>query len=332
MPSTGKRATPSRDDENTPFSIGGEVIEPGQRRRIEIPIARLPSETWLSLTLEVINGRDPGPRLWLCAALHGDEINGIEIVRQVMEQLDPMRLHGTAVAVPVVNVFGFINQSRYLPDRRDLNRCFPGSPRGSLGARLAHMFMELVVKQCSHGIDLHTASNHRTNLPQIRANLQDDETQGCAEAFGAPVIIDSQIRDGSLRHAAAKLGIPVLVYEAGEPLRFDAESIRLGVEGVLRVMAHLGMRRGIARAHDGNSLVASGSSWIRAPRSGVLHLQTALGSHVIKKQPLADIRDAFGDDSVSVRAPSSGVVIGHTNNPLVNQGDAIIHLADVDNR
>ena len=330
MPLTERHGIPSRGDEPGKFRIGGVTVEPGQRQRLEIPIARLPSETWLSLPLEVINGRRPGPRLWLSAALHGDEINGIEIVRRVLGQIDPEDLHGTAVAVPVVNVFGFINQSRYLPDRRDLNRCFPGSPRGSLGARLANIFMHQVVKQCTHGIDLHTGSHHRTNLPQIRANAEDAETRDCAEAFGAPVIVNSQIRDGSLRHAAANIGIPVLVYEAGEPLRFDEAAIQLGVDGVLRVMSRLRMRPPARRLPAAPPQHASGSSWIRAPRSGVLHLQTALGSHIVKKQLIAEIRDAFGDDSAGVRSPWTGLVIGHTNNPLVNQGDAIIHVAHLE--
>ncbi|MEQ8963814.1 MAG: succinylglutamate desuccinylase/aspartoacylase family protein, partial [Coleofasciculus sp. C2-GNP5-27] len=153
------------------LTIGGITVAPGERKRTEIPVARLPTQTLLSLPITVINGVEAGPRLWISAAIHGDEINGVEIIRQVLERINPSQLHGVLIAVPIVNVFGFIEQSRYLPDRRDLNRSFPGSPRGSLASRLADLFMTEVVSRCTHGIDLHTAAQHRTNLPQIRANL-----------------------------------------------------------------------------------------------------------------------------------------------------------------
>ncbi len=184
----------------TGFAINDVVVEPGQCQRLELPIARLPTHTMLSLPITIVNGVQPGPRLWLSAAIHGDEINGVEMIRQVLAQVDPGQLKGTLIAVPIVNVFGFIEQSRYLPDRRDLNRSFPGSSRGSLASRLAHLFMQEVVSRCTHGIDLHTASQHRTNWPQIRANLQDRETHRCAQAFGTPVIIHAATRDGGARH------------------------------------------------------------------------------------------------------------------------------------
>ena len=307
--------------------IGGITVGPGQRRRLEIPVARLPTETWLSLPVEVLNGARPGPRLWLSAAVHGDELNGVEIISQVVARLDPGTLRGTLVAVPIVNVFGFINQSRYLPDRRDLNRSFPGSARGSLASGLAHLFMSEVVSQCTHGIDLHTGSQYRVNLPQIRANLQDPETRRFAEAFKPPVIIDARTRDGSLREAAAKRGIPVLLYEAGEPLRFDPQAIKLGVEGVFRVMAALRMCKRMVTKKRPPATQFAGTTWLRARRSGILHLEVELGQSVRKRQPLGSIADAFGGTSVFVRSPEDGVVIGHTTNPLVNRGDAVANLA-----
>ncbi|HAC62534.1 MAG TPA: deacylase [Cyanothece sp. UBA12306] len=310
--------------------IAGEEIAPGEFRRLELPVARLPTQTLLSLPITVINGIQSGPKLWLSAAIHGDELNGVEIIRQIVEKIRPKLLHGTLIAVPIVNVFGLIEQSRYLPDRRDLNRSFPGSEGGSLASRLACLFMKEIVQQSTHGIDLHTASIHRINLPQIRANLQDQETRRCAQAFGAPLLIHATTRDGSLREAASKKGIPILLYEAGEALRFDIEAIRVGVEGIERVMECLGMYQFSWYRSPVTSIEVEKSKWIRASRSGIFRLEVALGEKVVKKQKLGIIADTFGDNSVKVRATVNGIVIGHTQNPLVNQGDGIVHLAIVD--
>ncbi len=305
--------------------IRGMVVEPGQRQRFDLPVARLPTQTWLSLPIEVVNGIRSGPNLWLSAAVHGDELNGVEIIRRVLQKLKPEDLAGAVIAVPIVNVFGFINQNRYLPDRRDLNRCFPGSATGSTAARLAHLFMTEVVQQCSYGIDLHTGSLHRNNLPQIRANFHDAETVRCAEAFAPPVLMHSELRDGSLRQAASQLGKHVLLYEAGEPLRFDEAAIELGVRGVLRVMAALGMGKYHPRPRYKPRRIDQ-TTWIRARRSGILRLQTRLGEVVEPRQPLGFIADAFGENSTTVRSPAAGLLLGLSNNPLVSRGDAIVHL------
>jgi len=309
------------------FEFESVKIGPGERRRLEIPIARLPTHALVSLPVTVIQGTGPGPRLWLSAAIHGDELNGVEIIRRVLNRVDPQTLQGTLIAVPIVNVFGFLDQSRYLPDRRDLNRSFPGSVRGSLAARLARLFMERVVKQCTHGIDLHTASHHRVNLPQIRANLSHPETRRCAQAFGAPLMIHAAVRDGSLRQAAANLGIPVLLYEGGEALRFDEEAIAAGVTGILRVMAALEMQAGWPGSAAAPSIEIQQTRWVRSPHSGILHRQVKLGQCVQRQQVLGYIADAFGDSPVTVRSPWDGIVIGCTRNPLVHQGDGIFHLA-----
>ncbi|NEQ31954.1 MAG: succinylglutamate desuccinylase/aspartoacylase family protein [Leptolyngbya sp. SIO4C5] len=311
----------------TSIEIGDYSIPPGKKQQLDLPVARLPTQTQLSLPVTVINGSQPGPRLWLSAAIHGDELNGVEIIRQVLTQVQPKQLRGSLIAVPIVNVFGFIEQSRYLPDRRDLNRSFPGSPRGSLASRLAYLFMREVVSRCTHGIDLHTASHHRSNWPQIRANLADSETYRCAMAFNAPLMIQSSMRDGSLRQAAAQQGIPVLLYEAGEALRFDAEAIEIGVEGVLRVMNALEMFTDERLSAESQSIEVKSSQWARASRSGILHMQVALGEVVQKRQLLGVILDAFGNRSAKVQSPYEGIVIGCTRNPLVNQGDAILHVA-----
>ncbi len=314
----------------TGLQIGNVTVSPGQHQQIDLPVARLPTQTMLSLPITVMNGTQSGPSLWLSAAIHGDEINGVDIIRQVLAQVNPETLQGRLLAVPIVNVFGFIEQSRYLPDRRDLNRSFPGSARGSLAGRLAHLFMKEVVSHCTHGIDLHTASNHRTNWPQIRANLEDPETYRCAKAFNAPLMLQANTRDGSLRHAAAQQGISVLLYEAGEALRFEPHAIQVGVTGILQVMTRLGMlpeQPNPVIPKPDQSLELKESRWVRASRSGILHKHVELGQHVTKKQYIGFISDTLGQTSIKVYAPYAGVVIGYTQNPLVNQGDGIFHIA-----
>lgn len=308
--------------------IGGEIVSPGTLERLEIPVARLPSHTMLHLPVTVVNGVGDGARLWLSAALHGDELNGMEIIREALEEIDPSTMSGLLLAVPVVNVFGFASQSRYLPDRRDLNRCFPGTSRGSLASRLAWLFMKEVVAHCTHGIDLHTAAPPRTNLPQIRADLADEETHRCARAFGAPIMMRGKPPSGALRGAAAKRGAAVLLYEAGEPLRFNPKAIDIGVRGVLSVMHELAMLEELPFERPPASPEASRTSWIRAPQSGVLHLSVKLGESVQVRESIGRITDPFGESSRDIRAPFAGLVIGHALNPLVHRGDGILHLAE----
>ncbi len=308
------------------FELATHSVAPGERARFQVPVARLPTDTWVSLPVEVVHGATAGPRLWLAAAVHGDELNGVEIIHRVLSRIDAPTLVGTVVAVPIVNVFGFIHQLRYLPDRRDLNRCFPGSRSGSLASRLAHLIMTEVVERCTHGIDLHTGSHHRANLPQIRADLDDAHTRELALAFGAPVVIHARTPDGSLRGAAAQLGKPVLLFEGGEALRFDEASITTGVTGVLRCMAALGMSPASLPPPKGAPTAIYKTRWLRARRGGILRMVSALGERVEKGQSLGTISDAFGSDAAHVRAPAQGVVLGLNKNPLVNQGDALIHL------
>jgi len=251
----------------------------------------------------------------------------MEIIRRVLAVLDPAKLAGVVIAVPVVNVFGFVQQTRYLPDRRDLNRSFPGSARGSLAARLARLFVEQIVAKCGYGIDLHTGSQHRTNLPQIRADLADPETRRIAEAFAAPMMYTAAEIPGSLRAAARRRGVHLLVYEAGEPLRFDEAGIRTGVDGVLRVLAALGMWEAPEGAAPPPSFEAEDASWLRARRSGIFHHSAKLGEPVKRHQQLGYITAPWGNDTTPVKAPFEGIVIGFTSNPLVYRGDALLHVA-----
>ncbi len=279
----------------------------------------------LALQLTVLHGARPGPKLWLSAALHGDELNGLEIIRRVVRGIDPAQLSGTLLAIPIVNVFGFIHQTRYLPDRRDLNRCFPGSRSGSLASRLAHLFMTEVVDRCDYGIDYHTGSLHRTNLAQIRGNLAVPEVRRLAEAFAAPLRFHATTRRGSLRSIADRKGKPLLVFEGGEPLRFNRRAIQHGVLGTRRVLHALGMWPD-GPPPAGETLELDKTSWLRAQRSGVFYVETALGDRVRHLEPIGTLADPISGAERRVRAPWSGVVIGHTNNPLVYRGDAIVHL------
>lgn len=320
---------PSRVGSAEPLTVGGETVLPGKRLRVDVPIARLPTGTLLSLPVTVINGRGAGPTLWLSAAIHGDELNGVEIIRRVVRSLRPNALHGAVIAVPVVNIFGLLEQSRYLPDRRDLNRSFPGSLRGSLAARLAALFMREVVSQCTYGIDLHTAAIHRINLPQVRANLSDPETYAFAKAFGAPIMLHASVRDGSLRQAAAKRHIPTLLYEAGEALRFNESAIQMGVEGINRVLHYLGMAAVPDLPEPVMQLESRQTRWVRASRGGIWHREVQLGEPVKKRQRLGFISDTFGDRLATIHSPLDGIAIGHSQNPLVHQGDALVHIAVV---
>ncbi|NJN51729.1 MAG: succinylglutamate desuccinylase/aspartoacylase family protein [Gammaproteobacteria bacterium] len=313
------------------FTIGGATVAPGERCVVELPIAALYTHAApLQLPVHVVSGKRTGPRLFLSAAIHGDELNGVEIIRRVLAHRALAGLRGVLLAVPVVNAFGMILHSRYLPDRRDLNRSFPGSATGSLAARLAHLMLEHVIKPCSYGIDLHTGSSHRANLPQIRADLSDEETLAVAQSFGVPVLINSTVRDGSLRGEATAAGVRMLLYEAGEALRYDELAIRVGVEGVLNVMRGLGMLPPARKQARPAPFISHSSSWVRAPSSGVVITHRALGDQVTEGDELAQIcdpSDFFSGITDSVVATATGIIIGRTNLPLVNEGDALFHIA-----
>lgn len=311
------------------FAIGNVRVRAGSAKNVELPITRLVTGGDVSLPVRVVHGRADGPTVWVNAAIHGDEVIGVEVIRQLMAELDARTLRGTVLAVPVVNVLGFLAGDRYLPDRRDLNRSFPGSARGSLASRIAHLFMSEVVSKCEVGIDLHTAADRRTNLPQIRADLDDPRTRELAEAFGAPVMLHARLRDGSLRQAGHDRGATVLLYEAGEALRFEEEPIAVGVQGVRRVLAALDMVDPVAeRAEERPATVESrSSSWVRARGTGILHLEVHLGDRVEAGQRLGGLSDTFGRRVRLVHADSPGIVIGLTRAPIVNAGDALVHIA-----
>lgn len=312
---------------NEDFEIAGLRPARGQRLIVDFPLPPLTSNSAMHMPIHVIRGRRPGPRLLVCAALHGDEIGGVEIIRRLVSHPAMRRLQGDLVAIPIVNVYGFVHHSRYLPDRRDLNRSFPGSENGPIASRLANLFLKQVVAKCSHGIDLHTAAIHRENLPQIRACLDDKATRAMAEAFPVPVLLDASLRSGTVREAAAKLGIPWLVYEAGEALRFDEISIRVGVRGIIQVMREIGMLAKRTAKRPYVPQVSNKSYWVRAPQSGIYRNLVPMGAHVGRDDLLGVISDPYGKNETQVYASIPGIIIGRTNLPLVYEGDALYHIA-----
>lgn len=313
------------------LTIGGFSIPKGKRKQIEICVAKLFDYTEMTIPIEVIRGKEDGPTLFISAAIHGDEINGVESIKRLLGRKKTLsNLKGTLIAVPIVNVFGFNNNIRYLPDRRDLNRCFPGSSHGSLGGQIANIFMNEIVNKCTHGIDLHTAAINRTNLPQIRACLDHAETKRLAMNFGVPVVLNSDIRDGSLRQAALDKGIPMLLFEAGQALRYEEKIIKSTVNGILSVMQSIGMidcEKITMKQRQKEVFIAQSSHWVRAPHSGSLRIKKEIGSRVKKNELLGVLSDPFGGDKVEVRARETGIIIGMTLMPLVNNGDALFHIA-----
>jgi predicted deacylase len=299
-----------------PFTVGDITIDAGTSQTVELPVSVLSDHTPVTMSAHVTHGKSDGPVMFVSAGIHGDEVIGVEIVRRLLRAPNLRTLRGTLIVVPIVNTFGFINRSRYLPDRRDLNRSFPGSTAGSLAGRLAHIFLTEIVARCDLGIDLHSAAIHRTNLPQIRISADNERTAKLANVFGAPVILQSNLRDGSLRAAAAELGKDVLLFEAGEALRFDEMSI-----GMIS-------SKGIAKTKMPSQLCES-SSWVRAPAGGLLRIFRADGDVVAEGDLLAAVADPFGGEEIEILAPFGGIIVGRAVMPIINEGDALFHLARV---
>jgi predicted deacylase len=323
----------NRSGAQPPITIGGVAVAAGEQRVIDVPVASMYTHDNLSMAVHVIRGKRHGPSLFISAAIHGDEINGVEIIRRLLLHKTLQNLRGTLLAIPIVNVYGFLNHTRYLPDGRDLNRSFPGSAKGSLTGRVAHTFVREIVSQCTHGIDLHTGARHRSNFPQIRADLDDPEALAMTEAFGVPLALDAKIRDGSLRECAGDANIPVILYEAGEALRFEEVYIRAGVKGIINVMRSIGMLpRSRSKKTAAPLITSDQTTWVRAPDSGILRTYVALGARVTKGQIIAMVGDPLGTTETAVKAPFNGVVIGRTNLPLVYEGDATFHIAQYGRR
>ncbi|MFX0543119.1 succinylglutamate desuccinylase/aspartoacylase family protein [Roseovarius sp. S4756] len=311
-----------------PFEIAGHSIAPGTRRTVDIPVSTLSDHTPVNLSAHVVHGRKPGPVMFVSAAIHGDEVIGVEIVRRLLRAAPLRGLAGTLLAVPIVNTYGFLNNARYLPDRRDLNRCFPGGATGSMASRLADIFMREIVLRADVGIDLHSAAVHRSNLPQIRLTPGNDRLAALGRAFGAPVMLNSKLREGSLRMAAEEAGVDVLLYEGGEGLRFDELASRSGLAGILRVMQSLGMvaQKGVPKPRA-VTVMCSASRWFRAPAGGLFRGYRATGDAVEAGTVLGAVTDPFGEAEAEVICDEAGIVIGRSNMPVVYEGEALFHVA-----
>ncbi len=312
---------------NTKFVLGGTEVPKGVNMTVNLELPKM-YNTPTQLPVRVIRGKKDGPVVFISAAIHGDELNGIEIIRRFRMLSILKRLKGTVILVPIVNVYGIMTLSRYLPDRRDLNRSFPGSAKGSLAGRVAKIFFDEIVSKCDLGIDLHTGAIHRSNLPQVRTNIENEYTFNLAKVFGAPVVLHSAIRDGSLRAVAQEEGVPILLYEAGEALRFDESSIRIGVHGIVNVLRENNMLPQVSRRKPAKTpVVTKSSQWTRASESGMLRTIKALGDTVQKDEIIAFIDEPLDDECFEIRSPFDGIIIGKSEIPLVQAGDAIFHIA-----
>ncbi len=310
----------------SPLHLLGEVVVPGEAR----PLALVASESFVGDSLPtpvfVLRGMQSGPALCLTAGVHGDEVNGVEIVRQVVEKVDPVKLSGTVIAVPIVNLHGFRRGSRYLPDRRDLNRYFPGNPHGSSASRIAHAFFDGVIRHCDMLVDLHTGSFHRTNVPQVRADLREPKVTELAVAFGAEIVVHSVGTPGTLRRAAVSATIPAITYEAGEPTRFQREEVERGVQGVRSVMRSLEMLDERGSWLRGNQRVYYRSRWVRVDDGGILRARVSVGDVVAEGEVLGIVIDPLSNERAVVRAPQRGRVIGMAVDQIVIPGYAAFHI------
>ncbi|MFB9863651.1 succinylglutamate desuccinylase/aspartoacylase family protein [Rufibacter immobilis] len=307
------------------MTINDIPIYPGDNILVRLNISRLPSGTAIDIPIHVFRAQEPGPVLLLMAGMHGDEVNGVETIRRMIRRNMLQPLRGTVLAIPILNIYGFLNFSREVPDGKDVNRSFPGNAKGSLASRVAARFTSEILPLVDYGIDFHTGGSSRSNFPQIRCELEGEGNEPLAQAFGAPFILDSKLRPGSLRKEASKLGKSIIVYETGESLRFDEAGINLAMEGAVRVMHHLGMVENSVPASQ-PSVVCRHTSWIRARRAGLFRSFVKNGQAISRGQQVGAVSDPYGYATHPIASHVSGYVIGINNMPVVNQGDAILHI------
>ncbi|MBL7844848.1 MAG: succinylglutamate desuccinylase/aspartoacylase family protein [Cyclobacteriaceae bacterium] len=305
--------------------IAGHEIRPGEFKEIKINIAKLPSQTLIDTPMYISRGMEDGPVLALMAGMHGDEINGLEIVRRVLDGGLHQPKRGTLVCMPIINIYGFLNFSRDVPDGKDVNRSFPGSKNGSLASRVAYHVTHDVIPFIDYGVDFHTGGAMRTNYPQVRAVLNNEKNMALANAFHAPFTLDAPFRPSSLRKEASKKGKNIIVYEGGESLRFDQQAIEEGIAGTLRLMHHLKMIDWAPDPKEENRIIWS-STWVRAKHAGLFHANVQCGQLVHKGEWVGTITDPFGLFKEKVVAPEKAYIIGLNNIPVVNAGDALMHL------
>lgn len=317
-----------KGERNRSISIGKDTVEPGEHRLVKISIDRLPTGTLIDIPIYVFNSEEPGPTVLVQAGLHGDEINGIEIVRRMLQDEKFHVQRGAVIAVPILNIFGFIHFSRDVPDGKDVNRSFPGSKSGSMASRLAYHYTSQILDQVDFGIDLHTGGALRHNYPQIRFTTDHVESKRIAEVFQAPFMFPSRLIKGSFRNAALKTGVPVVVFEAGESMRFDEYAILEGMQGILNVLNHFemipSMENKYAESH--NSILLSDRKWLRAPTAGMFIPEARNGAAVEKGQELGIVTDTYDRRRKAIKAPFDGYILCINHQAVVNQGEALFHM------
>ncbi|QNF33867.1 succinylglutamate desuccinylase/aspartoacylase family protein [Adhaeribacter swui] len=306
--------------------INGQVIAPGENVQTRLLVSSLPSGTVIDIPVYVYRAIEDGPVLLLMAGMHGDEVNGIETIRRMIrgKMLYPQR--GTIIAIPILNIYGFLNFSREVPDGKDVNRSFPGSKSGSLASRVAHRFTQEILPYIDYGIDFHTGGASRTNYPQIRCLMEYSENERLAQAFGAPFILNAKLRAKSLRNEAFKQGKYIIVYESGESLRLDEIGIRIAIKGSLQVMQELQMKEDHLARLPVKPIICEKSNWIRAKVSGIFRTKVAIGQFINKEEVYGSLADPYGDMQISLKSPYTGYIIGLNNMTVVNQGDALLHI------
>ncbi|MEL6975799.1 MAG: succinylglutamate desuccinylase/aspartoacylase family protein [Bacteroidota bacterium] len=308
------------------IQINGTQVASGEYALVKLNIGRLPTGTLIDIPIHVFNGKKKGPVVLIQAGLHGDEINGVETLRRMLDENLFQIKRGAVIVVPVLNIFGFIHFSRDVPDGKDVNRSFPGSKTGSLASRIAYHYTQEILPHVDFALDLHTGGAQRHNYPQARYTLNDTESKTLAEAFGAPFCLPSKLINGSFRKATFKLGVPTVVYEAGESMRFDEMAITLAVKGILNVLRSQKMLIGQKKIKKGASVNLSSSRWIRASRAGMFIPLIRNGQYVNKGEELGYVSDAYAKRTKFVRAPFEGHVFCINHQAVVNQGDALFHL------
>lgn len=305
--------------------IDSQVILPGEEKLINLNIANLPSRTKIDIPIFVSRSRKEGPTLLIMAGMHGDEVNSIDIVREILDKKINRPIIGSTITIPILNVYGFLNFSRYLANGKDINRNFPGSKTGSLASRVAHLFMKEILPYVDVGIDFHTGGESRTNFPQIRCDFNDFISLELAEAFSPPFIINASLRPKSLRATASKLNKPIIVYEGGESLRFNKLALEEGIKGLQRLLFHLKMSKSKPETNI-IPIKINKMTWVRANASGLFHSFVKYGEFVKKGDVIGNVTDAYGDFLKKIKAPQNGYVIGMNYMPIINQGDPLFNL------
>lgn len=316
-------------DKQNVLTLLNKKIKPGESAKINFNTAKLYTTTAVEVPIIIERSTEPGPVVLLTGGIHGDEINGVEIVRQTIAKGFNKPAKGTIICIPVVNVFGFLNMKREFPDGRDLNRMFPGSKKGPLASRVAYQFTEEILPIADYCLDFHTGGSSRFNAAQIRIDKGDKELLQLAQVFNAPFIVYSKTISKSYRKSCMNLGKSVLLFEGGKSLDSNKEIAKFGVEGIQRVLAHLGMFRkdfSVPKANYTSTIIEE-SSWTRAKYSGLLHIKIPIGKKVEKGEYIAIITDPYGQFRHKVKATESGYVINVNQSPIVYQGDAIFHIS-----